>query len=67
MITLHGGPYNGRCIEDLGMVQIKMGIAERWPQQPGDESGFAVYEPNKDRTRAFWLVNVWDGKHVENI
>lgn len=66
-IELVSGPYNGRRIEDLGTVAIRMEIAERWPQQDGDKCGAAVYEPNAERTHAFWLNNVWDGTHVETI
>ena len=66
-IELAGGPHNGRHIEDRGTVAIKMWIAQQWPMVEGTPCGFAVYEPNADRTHAFWLENVWDGTYVETI
>jgi hypothetical protein len=29
--------------------------------KPGCKCGWAVYEPNEERTHSFWLENVWDG------
>jgi len=66
-IELTGGPYHGRRIQDRGTVCIRMEVSERWPQQEGDKCGFAIYEPNGERTHAFWLENKWDGTHVETI
>ena len=65
-ITLHGGPWNGRKIEDLGSDTITMAIAERHEPDGrtpaiGFRVGSAVYEPNKSRTAAFWLENAWEG------
>jgi len=60
VITLQGGPFNRRVIEDLGKVTIRMGIA-RPPKAEGSECGYAIYEPSKDRENAFWEGNVWDG------
>jgi hypothetical protein len=27
----------------------------------GCKCGYAIYEPNEERTHSFWLDNVWDG------
>lgn len=59
-ITLQGGPFHGREIEDCGIVRIRMAIS-RPPHSTGCECGFAIYEPSEDRENAFWEGNVWDG------
>ena len=59
-ITLQGGPFNGRLIEDLGKVEIRIWIS-RPPHEEGCECGYARYEPSEDRGDAFWEGNVWDG------
>lgn len=64
MITLLGGPWNGRRIKDSGAVRIRMAIAREWSgNRPvvGTEVGTAVYEPSADRGRAHWSHNDWDG------
>ena len=64
MIRLISGPSHNRKIADSGTVQIKIGISKRWQNNrpcPGYESGYAIYEPSVDRSKAFWLTNVWDG------
>jgi len=70
LITLHGGPYNGRTIRDLGSVRIRMGIADCYEgNKPaiGARCGTAIYEPTEDRARAHWLTNDWDGRIVDII
>jgi crotonobetainyl-CoA:carnitine CoA-transferase CaiB-like acyl-CoA transferase len=59
-IKLVGGPYNGRVIADCGAVVIKMCIYDG-PPRKGVRCGVAHYEPNEDRTMAFFLTNEWDG------
>ena len=59
-ITLHNGPYNNKTIKDSGTVTIKMFISDNG-KTPGANVGYSLYEPDKDRKRAFWLGNVWDG------
>lgn len=54
-INLHSGPWNGRTIEDLGTVEIKMTI-----KNPETEvTGVAVYLPDESRKNAFWERNEW--------
>jgi hypothetical protein len=59
-ITLINGPYNNKEIKDLGTVTIRMLISDDGKTH-GANVGFSLYEPDKDRKRAFWLRNVWDG------
>ncbi|MFA5265907.1 MAG: hypothetical protein WC378_18965 [Opitutaceae bacterium] len=66
-ILLVGGPYNGRRIADIGTVIIKMEIAAKWPLVEGTPCGDAVYEPNAERTHAFWVGNDWNCTHVATI
>jgi lysophospholipid acyltransferase (LPLAT)-like uncharacterized protein len=69
-IQLINGPFNGRRITDLGTVRIPMGIASKIKNgRPaiGAKSGSAIYEPDSNRRRAFWLRNQWDGITVANI
>lgn len=77
MITLHGGPWNRRKIDDLGTVTIRMFIATRYTTTVtgtkkvahGAQVGSAVYEfcPwTEERTEAFWLENEWTGTCVSN-
>ncbi len=56
-IKLINGPYNGREIEDSGAVKFLMGLGNK----VGDRCGMSIYEPNPERTLAFWLQNDWDG------
>jgi hypothetical protein len=67
MITLIGGPYNRRQIEDSGAVQIRMAITEDGTERKGVKCGTAIYEPSEDRAAAFWLQNIWDGTLEEVI
>lgn len=60
-ITLVGGPYNGREIEDSGAVEIRMGLSKDG-RNIGAEIGEAIYEPNPERTHAFWRDNNWIGR-----
>lgn len=63
-IRLHGGPWNGRKITDLGTKIIRMSIAKKWNgNRPaiGSESGIAHYDPTPDRTSAHWSHNEWTG------
>lgn len=60
-MKLIGGPYNGREIEDSGAVIVRMALAD------ADKLGMATYEPNQDRTLAFWVGNEWHGKKVGEI
>lgn len=66
MITLINGPYNGRQIEDSGAVSIRMAIYDGGETQ-GAKIGHATYEPNEERTAAFWLGNTWEGTLDEQI
>ena len=63
MIKLINGPYNGIELEDSGAVRLNMALGFK----PGHLSGNAIYEPNEDRTLAFWLTNEWDGTIEETI
>ena len=36
-------------------------------EKPGSKIGHATYEPNEDRTTAFWLGNTWEGTLDEQI
>lgn len=56
-IKLINGPFNGVEIEDSGAAAYHIGMGSK----PGDRCGFAIYEPNKERTHAFWLDNKWEG------
>lgn len=70
MIRLHGGPWNGAKIPDLGKVIIRITVATAWNgKNPavGASVGLASYEPDKTRTRAFYLETVWCGKVVAII
>lgn len=67
-IELVGGAWNGAVIEDLGGVTQKIGIYKddygrvcRGMPRVGDLSGYALYEPDAERRRSYWLENVWDG------
>jgi hypothetical protein len=55
-LRLCGGPgcYDGKTVLDLGTTLMKFGIANA-----AGEHGIAVYEPNKDRSAAFWSHNHW--------
>ena len=67
-IKLINGPWNNKKIIDSGVVSIKMSIAKSWENGSpaiGAESGYAIYEPNEERTLAFWRENVWEGLCVE--
>ncbi len=66
LIKLINGPYNNREIEDSGAVVFVMGI---WTKGKviGTELGEATYEPNEDRTLAFWVGNTWLGTLEEVI
>lgn len=61
-ITLINGPLNGTRIKDLGTVQIQMPLREG--QEAGARIGTSIYEPNEDRSLAFFLENQWHGKLV---
>lgn len=69
MMRLIGGPWNHRIIHDNGTVNQKMSIyseftgKDRKTPKIGCKSGYAIYEPNEERTQSFWLGNVWDGTH----
>ena len=67
MITLVGGPYDGRKIEDSGAVQIRMCITEDGTFTKGVKCGTALYEPTVSRIHAFWSHNTWDGTLEEVI
>ena len=60
-IYLINGPWNGRLIQDLGTVTQKMVIYACGAPTPGTEIGYALYEPNVERTLSFWSHNVWEG------
>lgn len=63
MMRLIGGPWNNRIIEDLGTTSQKMSIYSEFSggkPKPGCKCGYAIYEPNEERTQSFWLENVWD-------
>lgn len=59
-ITLINGPYNDYVIEDSGTVLIRMAVYDP-AQVIGARVGDAIYEPNKERTLAFFNRNVWHG------
>lgn len=59
-IKLINGPYNGREIEDSGAVTIRMCVSTDG-ETPGAPVGDAIYEPNGDRSLAFWSGNDWLG------
>lgn len=59
-MTLIGGPYNGRVLEDSGTVTIRMLLLDGG-RVKGARCGEAVYEPDDERKHAFWLENRWDG------
>lgn len=60
-ITLAGGPYSGKSIEDSGAAVIQMAITEDGTERKGVKCGISIYEPFEDRTTAFWSHNTWDG------
>lgn len=65
MMRLIGGPWNNRLIHDIGTTDQKMSIysafgKDRRPRI-GCKCGYAIYEPNEERTHSFWLDNVWVG------
>lgn len=59
-MTLINGPYNGRAIEDSGVCVLRMVIYDGG-QVVGAIIGEAIYEPDKNRKRAFWSENNWLG------
>ncbi len=59
-IKLHSGPWNGRSIEDIGTVEIKMCIKN----PTTGNTGIAVYIPDESRKNAFWERNEWFGKCI---
>lgn len=65
MMRLIGGPWNNRLIHDIGTSNQKMSIYSEFTKdrkpKPGCKRGYAIYEPNEERTHSFWLENVWDG------
>ena len=65
MMRLIGGPWNNRIIHDIGTVDQKMSIYSefdsRGKPKTGCQTGYALYEPNEDRTQSFWLGNTWCG------
>lgn len=65
-IALINGPYDGREIEDSGAVRIRMGVSTDG-DNIGAAIGEAVYEPNPERTLAFWSNNLWKGTLEEVI
>lgn len=63
-MRLIGGPWNNRIIHDIGTCNQKMVIYSEFENKqpkPGCKCGYAVYEPNEERTHSFWLENSWDG------
>ena len=65
-MKLIGGPYNDREIDDCGAVTLQMCIWDGGVSKLGVNTGIAIYEPNEDRTLAFWLTNKWLGT-IEGI
>ena len=65
-MRLIGGPWNNRIIHDIGTVTQKMTIYSEYDENrkpvPGCKCGYALYEPNEERTHSFFLHNIWDGK-----
>ena len=59
-IKLINGPHDGREIKDRGAVVIRMSLSTNG-ETLGATIGDAFYEPNDDRTLAFWNGNVWLG------
>lgn len=59
-IKLINGPYNGREIEDVGTVIIRMDVSTNG-EMPGATIGDATYEPNDDRSLSFWNGSDWIG------
>lgn len=66
MITFVNGPYNARQIEDSGAVLFRLAIYDGG-EQVGATTGEAIYEPNAERTHAFWSHNNWLGKIDERF
>lgn len=63
-MQLINGPLDKKVIKDLGKVVVRIGIASKWKDgKPaiGSRSGNAIYEPSKNRKKAFWLENQWEG------
>ena len=72
LIVLTGGPWNGNYRPDAGKVVVRVLIATEWQKgycgmRPavGAKTGFAIYEPREDRSRAFWSHNEWDDSPCE--
>lgn len=66
MIVLRGGPWDGMRLDDSGAEVIQMCVATKYDETglraaKGAKVGRAIYEPNEERTEAFWLENKWDG------
>lgn len=65
-MKLINGPYNGREVEDYGMVKLRMAIFDGG-QVKGAKLGEAIYLPNEKRDIAFWDENIWLGTLEEII
>lgn len=65
-MKLINGPYDGREIEDLGSVVVRMAVYDGG-LIPGATIGEAIYEPNETRELAFWSDNRWMGTLEEII
>lgn len=65
-ITLEGGPYNGKTIEDSGACVIRMALTKKIGGKLRN-IGDANYIPNEDRELAFWDGNEWLGELVQTI
>tara|TARA_R110001583_G_scaffold85339_3_gene223625 strand:- start:989 stop:1240 length:252 start_codon:yes stop_codon:yes gene_type:complete len=71
-IILHGGHHNLGVIDDHGKSILRIGVSKQydWDGTPsiGSVSGYAIYEfDENDRSKAYFLDNVWDGVTLEVI
>lgn len=62
-IQLVNGPYDGRMLDDSGAVVIRLALSSDGTVE-GAMLGEACYEPNAERTLAFWEGNHWLGTLV---